>query len=543
MKFQHSRGICQSPGSIRCSVLILTEEDNMAKFFNTSGPCDPEKHYMIDMGNDLKNVHKLIDNERYFILHAPRQTGKTTYMLNFARKLNEEGRYVALYVNVEAGQACRDNVEAVNEIIVSEFEDSAFTYLPEELRPSESCYQVRTANRGLSSFLTRWTAELPRPLVVFMDEADALIGDSLISVLRQLRSGYSRRPKAFPHALCLIGLRDIRDYRIYSRDAKRYIIGGSAFNIKEKSVRLENFTPDQVRELYRQHTDATGQEFSGDAAGMAYEQTGGQPWLVNALGREICFEEPPIAQGKTVTPEHLEIAKENLIMRRDVHLDQLADKLTEPRVMRVIQPIILGEHGGTDITAEDIQYLTDLGLIRKGEQGLEIANPIYKEIIPRELTAVTQEMIAQNPAWYVTDQGRLDIEKLLEAYVEFYREHSEMITARRTYTEAAHHLFFMAWLQRIVNRGGTVIREYAAGLGRLDLCISFGGERFAFELKLGGKDALKKGKTQLTDYLDRMSLDSGYLMIFSRAKITDWDTVGRREKYEVRGKRIEVIYT
>jgi hypothetical protein len=111
-----------------------------------------------------------------------------------------------------------------------------------------------------------------------------------------------------------------------------------------------------------------------------------------------------------------------------------------------------------------------------------------------------------------------------------------------TNTEAAHHLFFMAWLQRIVNSGGNVVREYAAGLGRLDLCVSFAGERFAFELKLSGKDALKKGKSQLADDLDRMSLESGYLLIFSRAKITDWDDVGRRERYEVRGKRIEVIY-
>ncbi|MCP4353077.1 MAG: ATP-binding protein [Desulfobacterales bacterium] len=514
----------------------------MAKFFNTSGPCDPEKHYMIDVGHDLKNVRKLIDDERYFILHAPRQTGKTTYIINFARKLNEEGSYIAIYVNVEAGQACRDDVEAVNEIIIGEFENSAFTYLPEELRPSESCYQIRTANLGLNTFLTRWTAELPRPLVVFMDEADALIGDSLISVLRQLRSGYSRRPGAFPHALCLIGLRDIRDYRIYSQDAKRYIIGGSAFNIKEKSVRLENFTLEQVRDLYRQHTEATGQEFSKEAVQAVYEQTRGQPWLVNALGREICFEEPSVSQGKTVTPDHVETTRENLILRRDVHLDQLADKLTEPRVMRVIQPIIIGEHGGTDITAEDIQYLIDLGLIRKGNHGLEIANPIYREIIPRELTAVTQEMIAQDPAWYVTDQGKLDVEKLLDAYAEFYREHSEMITERRTYTEAAHHLFFMSWLQRIVNRGGTVTREYAAGLGRLDLCVSFKGERFAFELKLSGKKALEDGKSQLADYLDRMSLDSGYLLIFSRAKVTDWDKVGRREKYDVREKRVEVIY-
>ncbi|MCP4352783.1 MAG: hypothetical protein GY795_45600 [Desulfobacterales bacterium] len=75
----------------------------MAKFFNTSGPCRPEDHYIIDIGERFKNVRKLIDNKHYFILHAPMQTGKTTNMIGFTRQLNEEGRYIALYVNVEPG--------------------------------------------------------------------------------------------------------------------------------------------------------------------------------------------------------------------------------------------------------------------------------------------------------------------------------------------------------------------------------------------------------------------------------------------------------
>ncbi|TGO03532.1 hypothetical protein PN36_04645, partial [Candidatus Thiomargarita nelsonii] len=174
-----------------------------------------------------------------------------------------------------------------------------------------------------------------------------------------------------------------------------------------------------------------------------------------------------------------------------------------------------------------------------GTIGLEIANPIYREIIPRELTATRQEMLGINPQWYVKPDGKLDIEKLLDTYIEFYKQHSELITKRRTYTEAAHHLLFMAWLQRIVNGGGQISREYAAGLGRLDLCIEFAGERFAFELKLNSKIALAEGKKQLIDYLDRLGLDSGWLIIFNRGKIKDWDEVGKREAVS---KRIEVIW-
>jgi len=132
------------------------------------------------------------------------------------------------------------------------------------------------------------------------------------------------------------------------------------------------------------------------------------------------------------------------------------------------------------------------------------------EVIPRELTAYRQNMLGQNPQWYV---------KVLEAYIEFYKEHSELVTQRKTYSEAAHHLLFMAWLQRIVNGGGYISREYAAGLKRVDLCIDFAKEKFAFELKLSGKKALTEGTKQLIAYLDRLSLDSGWLIIFSRKAV------------------------
>jgi hypothetical protein len=510
----------------------------MKKFFNTAGACVPEKHYMLT--NDFTNLNKLIDNERYFILHAPRQTGKTTLMLQLMEHINKQDQYIALYINVEIAQAWRNNVIEVNNTIINQFRIQTEISLPKQYQPSAACFE--NINHEFSVFLMRWCLELPKPLVLFMDEVDALIGDGLISVLRQLRSGYTQRPRAFPHALCMIGLRDIRDYRIYSDSSQRYIVGGSAFNIKDKSIRLEDFTYEQVKELYAQHTEATGQNFTIHALQRVFELTQGQPWLVNALARELCFDDYAIAWEKTVNKTDVNNAAEILIKRRDVHLDQLADKLTEPRVEKVIQSILIGEEIENTNLNEDKQYLIDLGLIRLGKQALEIANPIYREIIPRELTAYRQDMLGQDPDWYVKSDGKLNIEKLLEAYIEFYKEHSELVTKRKTYTEAAHHLLFMAWLQRIVNGGGYISREYAAGLGRVDLCIDFAEERFAFELKLSSKKALTEGTKQLINYLHRLSLDSGWLIIFSRKAVEDWDKVGERQIVEEQGKRIEVIW-
>jgi len=518
----------------------------MQKSFNTAGPCIPSDHYMVSITPRFDSLKKMIDNKRYFILHAPRQTGKTTLMLQLMEHLNQEDKYIALYVNVEAAQAWRNQIIQINQTIVNEFKMNAKIYLPEEFQPAPPCFE--DSGNGFSNFLTNWCLQLPKPLVVLMDEVDSLIGDGLISVLRQLRAGYTRRPRAFPQALCLIGLRDIRDYRIYSDASKRHIVGGSAFNIKEKSIRLNDFTYEQIKELYAQHSKATGQKFTHTAKQRIFELTAGQPWLVNALGRELCFEEHAIDWTQTVNKADVEQVAEILIARRDVHLDQLADKLTEPRVARIIESILIGEDESANIEttrssmSEDKQYLIDLGLVRVGTYGLEIANPIYREIIPRELTAYRQDMLGINPQWYVKADGKLDIDKVLETYIEFYKEHSELVTKRRTYTEAAPHLLFMAWLQRIVNGGGRINREYAAGLGRLDLYIEFAGERFAFELKLKSQKALNKGKKQLVEYLQRLSLESGWLVIFSRKAVDDWDKVGKREWAPEGGKRIEVIW-
>jgi len=501
---------------------------------------------MVSITPRFDSLKKMIDNKRYFILHAPRQTGKTTLMLQLMEHLNQEDKYIALYVNVEAAQAWRNQIIQINQTIVNEFKMNAKIYLPEEFQPAPPCFE--DSGNGFSNFLTNWCLQLPKPLVVLMDEVDSLIGDGLISVLRQLRAGYTRRPRAFPQALCLIGLRDIRDYRIYSDASKRHIVGGSAFNIKEKSIRLNDFTYEQIKELYAQHSKATGQKFTHTAKQRIFELTAGQPWLVNALGRELCFEEHAIDWTQTVNKADVEQVAEILIARRDVHLDQLADKLTEPRVARIIESILIGEDESANIEttrssmSEDKQYLIDLGLVRVGTYGLEIANPIYREIIPRELTAYRQDMLGINPQWYVKADGKLDIDKVLETYIEFYKEHSELVTKRRTYTEAAPHLLFMAWLQRIVNGGGRINREYAAGLGRLDLYIEFAGERFAFELKLKSQKALNKGKKQLVEYLQRLSLESGWLVIFSRKAVDDWDKVGKREWAPEGGKRIEVIW-
>ncbi|MCL5436300.1 MAG: AAA-like domain-containing protein, partial [Candidatus Dependentiae bacterium] len=318
---------------------------------------------------------------------------------------------------------------------------------------------------------------------LFIDEIDSLVGDTLISVLRQLRAGYSERPERFPQSVCLAGVRDVRDYRIWSDEAHAMVLGGSAFNIKAKSIRLADFTAAQVRELYLQHTAATGQVFTDEAIDYAFEQTQGQPWLVNALAQEACFELEK-DRTKPITKKLIEEAREELIRRRDTHLDVLVDRLQEPRVRTIIDAIIRGTETSLDFPIDDIQYVLDLGLVARRGGGLVIANPIYQEVLPRELTYSTQLTMPQQQVWYVRPDGSIDMPKLLTAFTEFYRENSDVWLEKFSYKESGPHLLLMAFLQRIINGGGSIHREYALGRGRVDLLVRWKSQRIVIEMKV-----------------------------------------------------------
>lgn len=265
----------------------------MEKYFNTAGPIIPEDHYHIDRLHrlDWEEVQHLIASKKYFVLHAPRQTGKTSTLLAMMEALNDAGDYQALYVNIEAAQALRHNVGEAVRLICEALAASAAVYgIETDLRSiNHQLFRDQSPSGAFTQLLTQWAQLSDKPIVLMLDEVDALVGDTLISLLRQIRAGYAQRPKAFPHSIILCGVRDIRDYRVHTSD-KEIITGGSAFNIKATSLVMGNFSPEEIRALYQQHTDATGQTFAESIFPALWEDTGGQPWLINALGYEMTWK-------------------------------------------------------------------------------------------------------------------------------------------------------------------------------------------------------------------------------------------------------------
>lgn len=480
----------------------------------------------------LPGARYIIDMDEYFVIHAPRQTGKTTMLYDLANVINAEGERLAVVFSCEKASAAGDDVDRVSDALIESISEAVrYRNLPPEYMPP-SPWPTGSSLVRLGAGLAAWAQSCPRPLVLLIDEIDALSGIALISVLRQLRDGHNSRVNGgpFPASVALCGMRSIRDYKAASGGNPETLGSASPFNVIVQSLRIANFSEEEVASLYAQHTADSGQIFTAEAVNRVYECTRGQPWLVNALAREIISKaNMAVPPSVPITAAHVDEAKERVIRDRLPHLDSLAARLREPRVQRVIEPLLAGDDVLAADTSydDDLAYVLDLGLVT-ATPDVRVANPMYRDAIVRFLSAGMQRSIRTEPRAFLLSDGRLDMDKLMAEFTGFWDIHGEILAAHEGYHETAAQLIFMAWLQRIVNGGGYVDREYGAGKGWIDILVrkpftSPDGrpdmQKEVIELKVRrakDSDPLDEGLHQLDRYLSRHHLDHGYLVIFDR---------------------------
>jgi len=522
------------------------------KEFNVAGPCVPGNHYMLDplrgIGDELMD---LVRQKHYFVIHAARQSGKTTLLFELVDRINAEGDYYALYCTLEMAYGLIEPEKGISTIL-----KSLASTLRDNGMPGDFAANVDygDATNGLKDSLTAYCKTLDKPLVIFFDEADCLSDGTLISFLRQLRAGYVSRRGAIPfvHSLALVGMRNLRDYKAQIRPDAATLGSMSPFNIVTEAINLRNFTKDEVIELYAQHTAETGQEFERSAVDYAFEQTQGQPWLVNAVARECVEKITKKDYTESVTQCMAEQAVQNIILARGTHVDSLLDKLKEPRVCNVIAPLITGEDFPGKYRSDDYQFTKDLGLIRDDRGYAEPANPIYAELIVRDINGDIQDAIKDmykeyQIVRYIKD-GKIDINYLMKDFQSFWRENSEIIWEEhseeglRQYKESSPHMVLQAFLQRVMNGGGRVIREMAIGKKRVDLGLEWHGQRYPIEIKIRQNiRGQAKIIDQLLEYMDKSGSDTGWLVIFDRDKKKSWSKKIYMREEAVGGKRITIV--
>lgn len=511
--------------------------------FNTTGPCVPGEHYMLPPERRLGRILELIEYHKYFTLHAGRQTGKTTSAQWLVEHLNREGHFRAVWVDIQVAREQPDPVKAF-EIILYCLDVAIGRDVPDLGVPADDVRRVEGGGTFILQYLRDLAARSDKPLVVLFDEVDGLVGPTMISFLTQLRQGYLDRNRiAFPSSVVLIGQRQPRDYVLSAEERRAVVWLGttSPFNVNAESTTLGSFTEPEVTELLSQHTAATGQPFAPEAARRIWALGQGHPWLTNALADQIVGRDLT-DRSATVTAAHVDAAKETIILERRSHIDSLIARLREPRVQRVLDPMLMGGQTGMDVMDDDIAYVIGLGLIRVHQGRFEIANPIYREVVPRTLTFIRQAQVPAEPAWYVRADGSLDMAKLFTDWQTFWRKDGHLAAEGFGYREAGPHLMLMAFLQRVVNGGGRVEREYGLGRGALDLMICWREDRHVIEVKVRRDteteiDALD----QVARYLDHTGLPEGWLVMFDLRKERSWAEKLYVREVDHQGKTIRLV--
>jgi hypothetical protein len=354
----------------------------------------------------------------------------------------------------------------------------------------------------------------------------------MVSFLRQLRSGFGERePGSFPVSLALVGMRDLKDYLVSAKDGKP-VNAGSPFNIKADSALLSNFTQEDIARLFAQRTAETGQQISGEALDYVYEQSKGQPWIVNSLFQRATMRILDENSHETVSIAHIRQAREQMILAWETHLDALAFRMENPEVRNVMETLLTGNVDTRLSKSEGFRLCLDLGLVAIEDGESMVANPIYREVLARQMTYDVQLSIPKPTFHWENADGSLDMDALLKAFQRFWRENSGVWEGQSDYTEAFPHLLLMAFLQRVLNGGGRIDREYAAGRGRMDLFIEYKEHGYIIEIKLipakqGVETVRARGLEQITRYRDTKAPGApAYLIIFDRrpgAKRQSWE--------------------
>ena len=488
-------------------------------------------------------VLELIEEHRYFTLHAGRQTGKTTSARWLVEQFNRGSSFRAIWIDLQSAGDNPNPAEAFEAVLYG-LDTAIERDLPDLGVPSDDARSIEPTSTFVLRYLRDLAKRCPKPLVVLADEADGLVGPAMVSFLRQLRQGYIDRSQTpFPSSVVLVGQRQVRDYVLTAKDRRAISWLGTAspFNITAEATTLVAFTEAEVAELLEQHTASTGQRFEPEAMHRIWELGQGHPWLTNALADQIVRRDLN-DRRIPITAAHVESAKETIILERRSHVDSLIARLREPRVQRVLDPMLSGGQTSSDVLDDDFAYVTGLGLIRLFKGRFEIANPIYREVVPRALTFIRQAQVPAEPAWYVRPDGSLDMSKLLADWQVFWRKDGHIAAEGFGYRESGPHLMLMAFLQRVVNGGGRVEREYGLGRGALDLMIFWKDDRHAIEVKLRrDTETEAEALDQMARYLDHTGLTEGWLVMFDLRKELSWTDKLFVREVEHRGKKVRLV--
>ena len=387
------------------------------RFFEDAGIVDPSSAYHVDLENVSntkgQDIKTMVDLGRYFSIFAPRQSGKTTFFEGVCRQLANDPTYIPILLSFQYMK----NLDAGS--FYGCIQKYLFDQLTERLE-SVHCPQsdvvknylastTITAHTGIYDFFKALNGLIEsKKIVIFIDEFDGIPRSELenfLTTLRELYQEYKGREDKALYSVGLVGIRNIT----------KLIVGGvSPFNIADQ-VKLPPFTLKNVHDLYTQYTEETNQPFTEEAVNRVYEETAGQPWLINRLGTILTVNIKPETTDP-ITVEDIERAVEMLLYEENSHFDNITEKAKQFKET-FIEVVFDGvEYVPGD---EEQSLLLTHGLIKAEGKHLFVSNPIYKKRFTRTFFREAGAGADIAHRGYFTADGFLDMEAILSDFEEY----------------------------------------------------------------------------------------------------------------------------
>ena len=503
--------------------------------FGTQGPVNPQEHYVVSRTEEIADFINRVEQGKYIVLFAPRQTGKTTFFQAALEALaassvtatQRESDSELTYFPIQL------NFDVYKNTSVADFYTNLYQDVCEEIEnvfqrrggpPSEALIQLLadtklTDHHAMRRFFRHLERLLmPQKFVLIIDEFDGIPPVALSDFLHTLRHIYIAGKPRCPHSVGIIGVKSIAQLN-YDRSI-------SPFNIQDE-FHLPNFTLEQVQELLGQYTEEVGQAFVSEVIAAIHKQTAGQPVLVNRFA-QILTEELEVPKTEPITMTHFSEAHAQLLEEDNVNFTHLLTNIRrDPRFESLLMRIMAREEGvDFNLRSDVVSELATYGVIARGDDGMcEIINPIYLYCILQAFKAVVNgledeylpEGTREGFLDYLTPAGLIDMEALLDNFRDFIvRVGFQILQVPDTPQESVGRHLLLAYLDQFIKLiGGFMHIEVPTGRGRMDIIITHNQQKYIVETKIWrGDGRYQSGKKQLAAYLRSEGVTEGYYIVF-----------------------------
>ena len=510
------------------------------KEFNTTGLCNPNKHYMVDISDKLENIKKLVEKEKYFIINRPRQYGKTTTLVALENNLKDE--YLVISISFEGignvvfsteREFCRKFIE----LIEINLEYSNENLNKKLLDLSKNVEDFISLSRTISSFIK----EIDKEVILIIDEVDKSSDNQMfLDFLGMLRNKYLERERGRGvtfKSVILAGVYDIKNLKLKLRpdEERKY---NSPWNIavpfnidmslSEKGIEsmLEEYKNDRKIELDTKK-----------ASEFIYFYTSGYPFLVSRICQIIDEN-----LGASWTEENMIRAVKLLLLENNTLFDDLVKSMENNKELQnLIESIVInGKIISFNLSNPIINLGTIFGILSERDNKVSISNRIYEQYIYDYLSSkieVSNNVLEKYnfKSDFIEGNG-LNIEKILLRFQQFMKE--QYSEKEEKFLEREGRLLFLAFIKPIINGVGFDFKEVQISEEkRLDIVITYNNHKYIIELKIWhGDNYHQKGLKQLVNYLDINEQNKGYLLVFNKNKEY------KKEEVIIDNKEITIVF-